>query len=310
MRAHLTLVSIIVLGLSACGGDNTSPTSPTPMPPPSPTPMPPPSPTPMPPQPVIPNVAGTYRGPLTLSALIEGSMVSSSGTMSMTVAQAGAQLTITGSTVLSDTSDLGIINATIDTDGRVTFPADTFQEEDPDQVCSTNTVATLTFTGNIAVFNLAQSDDCGNNAEMSSTLTRQGDNTSPPSPTPMPPQPVIPNVAGTYRGPLTLSALIEGSMVSSSGTMSMTVAQDGAQLAITGSYEVVGETTDLGTISGTIDAAGRVTLTAPDEEDPDCGTIMEAIITLTFTGNMVVFRTTATTSVCGPIELSATLTRQ
>ena len=45
MRAHLVLVSIVVLGLSACGGDNKNPISPTLFP--------------TPPQQVIPNVAGT-----------------------------------------------------------------------------------------------------------------------------------------------------------------------------------------------------------------------------------------------------------
>ena len=52
---------------------------------------------------------------------------------------------------------------------------------------------------------------------------RGGDSspTTPVSPTPPSPQPQIPNVAGTYRGPLTITAALEGGvvMVSLSGTM-------------------------------------------------------------------------------------------
>ena len=159
---HLALVSIIVLGLSACGGDNKNPTAPTPVTVPTP-----------PPAPVIPNVAGTYRGPLTISGSIEGSMVSLSGTMSMTVAQAGAQLTITGSIELAgETDDLETISGTIDAAGRVTLPVDSFQEEDPDCGTIMVTGVTLTFTGNMAAFRLAQTSDCGN-VELSATLTRQ-----------------------------------------------------------------------------------------------------------------------------------------
>ena len=49
MRAHLALVSIIVLGLSACGGDNKNPVGPTPVPAQTPAPTPTPTPTPTPP---------------------------------------------------------------------------------------------------------------------------------------------------------------------------------------------------------------------------------------------------------------------
>ena len=138
-----------------------------------------------------------------------------------------------------------------------------------------------------------------------------GDNKSPTSPTPIPPpQPVIPNVAGTYRGPLSISGSIEGSMVSASGTLSMTVAQAGAQLTISVSFETFGETEDIGTISAPIDAAGRVTIPVDSLQDPDCGAIMDQVVTLTFTGNMAAFRVAATTSDRGTFELSATVTRQ
>ena len=140
-------------------------------------------------------------------------------------------------------------------------------------------------------------------------------NKNPLAPTPVTaptpaPAPVIPNVAGTYRGPLEFSGVVEGSTVSVSGAMSMIAAQAGTQLTISGSIELFGETDDLEPISGTIDAAGRVTLpvNSYQEEDPECGTVMTTV-TLTFTGNMAVFYATVT-STCGPAEMSATLTRQ
>ena len=159
MRAHLVLVSIVVLGLSACGGDNTSPTSPTITPP----------------QPVIPNVAGTYRGPMTLAGSLAGVTINASGTMSMVVAQAGAQLTITGSTtILDETHTRGSFVATIDAAGTVTLQANIFTDDDDDdpECPTTATVATLTFSGNMAVFHITETATCGT-LELSATLTRQ-----------------------------------------------------------------------------------------------------------------------------------------
>ena len=161
MRAHLVLVSIVVLGLSACGGDNKNPISPTPFP--------------TPPQQVIPNVAGTYRGPMTLAGSLAGVTINASGTMSMVVAQAGAQLTITGSTtILDETHTRGSFVATIDAAGTVTLPANIFTDDDDDdpECPTTATVATLTFSGNMAVFHITETATCGT-TELSATLTRQ-----------------------------------------------------------------------------------------------------------------------------------------
>ena len=78
------------------------------------------------PQPQIPNVAGTYQGPLTITASLEGVvLVTLSGTMHLTVVQAGAQLTITGSvSIFDETSALEAVTGTVDDTGRVTFPPD------------------------------------------------------------------------------------------------------------------------------------------------------------------------------------------
>ena len=107
-------------------------------------------------------------------------MVSLSGTMHITVVQAGAQLTITGAiTIFDETSALDTVTGTVDDTGRVTFPPDSIINAAPipmgDDTCGTITPAPtmLTFSGNTARFlQTATSDDCGN-VEIVGTLTRQ-----------------------------------------------------------------------------------------------------------------------------------------
>ena len=165
---RLATCAVVVVATAACGGDS-SPTTPFSLTAPSP-------------QPQIPNVAGTYRGPLTITAALEGGavMVSLSGTMHITVVQAGAQLTITGSTtILDETSALEAVTGTVDDTGRVTFPPDSIINAAPipmgDDTCGTLTPAPamLTFSGTTARFlQTASSDGCGT-VEIVSTLTRQ-----------------------------------------------------------------------------------------------------------------------------------------
>ena len=159
---RLATCAVVVVATAACGGDS-SPTAPSP-------------------QPQIPNVAGTYRGPLTITAALEGGvvMVSLSGTMQLTVVQAGAQLTITGSvSIFDETSALEAVTGTVDATGRVTFPPDSVVNAAPipmgDDTCGTITPAPtmLTFSGTTARFlQTATSDDCGS-FEVVGTLTRQ-----------------------------------------------------------------------------------------------------------------------------------------
>ena len=150
----LATCAVVVVATASCGGDN-SPTAPSP-------------------QPQIPNVAGTYSGPLTITA----SMVSLSGTMQITVVQAGAQLTITGSrSIFEETSALPAVTGTVNETGLVTFPPDSIIDAVPidDDTCGTITRAPtmLTFSGNTARFlQTASSDGCGN-VEVLGTLTRQ-----------------------------------------------------------------------------------------------------------------------------------------
>ena len=164
---HLATCAVVVVATTACGGDS-RPTTPV-------------SPTAPSPQPQIPNVAGTYRGPLTITASLEGVvLVTLSGTMHLTVVQAGAQLTITGSTtILDETSALEAVTGTVNDTGRVTFPPDSIINAVPipmgDDTCGAITPAPtmLTFSGNTARFlQTATSDDCGN-VEIVGTLTRQ-----------------------------------------------------------------------------------------------------------------------------------------
>ena len=170
-RSHilrLATCAVLIVATAACGGDS-RPTTPV-------------SPTPLSPQPQIPNVAGTYQGPLTITAALAGGavMVSLSGTMHITVVQAGAQLTITGAIAIFDeTSALDTVTGTVDNTGRVTFPPDSIINAAPipmgDDTCGTITPAPtmLTFSGTTARFlQTATSDDCGN-VEIVGTLTRQ-----------------------------------------------------------------------------------------------------------------------------------------
>ena len=76
---QLPLVACVVACLAVAACDGNSPTSPSP-------------------QTQVPQVAGTYAGSFDL--IVDGSLLGS-GTAQMTVVQAGAQLTITGSFILA-----------------------------------------------------------------------------------------------------------------------------------------------------------------------------------------------------------------
>ena len=158
---RLATCAVVLVATAACGGDRTStPTAPSPAP-------------------QIPTVAGTYTGPLTITASLEGVvLVRLSGTMQITVVQAGAQLTITGAvSIFDETSPLEAVTGTVDATGRVTFPPDSLVNAVPmgDESCGTITPAPtmLTFSGPTArFFQTATSDGCGS-FEVVGTLTRQ-----------------------------------------------------------------------------------------------------------------------------------------
>ena len=154
-------------------------------------------------------------------------------------------------------------------------------------------------------------------AVLVATAACGGDRT--PSPTAPSPAPQIPTVAGTYTGPLTITAALDGGavMLSLSGTMHLTVVQAGAQLTITGSVSIFDETSTLEAVTGTVDATGRVTF-PPDSVvhaplpigDDACGAITPAPTMLTFAGTTARFLQTASSDDCGSVEIVGTLTRQ
>ena len=104
-------------------------------------------------------------------------------------------------------------------------------------------------------------------------------------------------------------------MISLSGTMHMTVVQAGARLTLTGSISIFEETSELPAITGTVNETGLVTfppstfVNTPGTGDT-CGTITPARAMLTFSGNTARFLQTASSDVCGNLEVLGTLTRQ
>ena len=123
-----------------------------------------------------------------------------------------------------------------------------------------------------------------------------------------PPDPTFPNVAGTYTGPLDLT--FAGVTVTLSA--GMTVVQSGSQLTITGYASFAGEIIQLPAVTGNINQTGFFTATsgfASDIDDPTCGHITTTSSTLTFSGNTARYVETATSSFCGNISISGTLTR-
>ncbi len=82
-----------------------------------------------------------------------------------------------------------------------------------------------------------------------------GDDGGPMAPTS--PTPQIPQVAGTYRGPITISSSTLGSVT---GYAEMEVVQAGSQVTITGSQTIAGNNVQLAALTGTINATGFFTL--------------------------------------------------
>ncbi len=123
--------------------------------------------------------------------------------------------------------------------------------------------------------------------------------------------PSYPDVAGTYSGPLVWSVSLDPSPIT--GAMNITVVQQDNQLTVTGSITVLGVTSQLPAITGTINETGFFTATgggaASTFPDPTCGVITATSSTLTFSGNSARFLETATTQYCGSWSFDATLTR-
>ncbi len=121
----------------------------------------------------------------------------------------------------------------------------------------------------------------------------------------------IPNVAGTYTGPVDASLTDDDPLDSLS--VRMTVEQAGSQLTITGSFTVFEEIFDLPVSTGTVNENGVFTssrvVIAESLDDGDCGSVTNTSSSLTFSGNTARYVENATTESCGTWMASGTLTK-
>lgn len=126
-----------------------------------------------------------------------------------------------------------------------------------------------------------------------------------------PSTPQIPQVAGTYNGQLTLTALATGERFI--GSAQMVVRQAGSQLTVSGSMTILGLTTQLSAVTGTINATGFFTLTGGgftgSVDAGECGRLRPLTASLTFSGRTANYVETAETDFCGTFQLTADLTR-
>lgn len=93
----------------------------------------------------------------------------------------------------------------------------------------------------------------------------------------------------------------------------MNVVQAGAQLTITGSITLLGQTVPLPAFTGTVNSTGFFTASGTGfsgaVDDATCGLVSTANATLTFSGNTARYVENTTTDFCGNWAFSGTLTR-
>ena len=119
----------------------------------------------------------------------------------------------------------------------------------------------------------------------------------------------IPEVAGTYTGPLTMHVT---ATLSFQGTARFHVAQAGPQLTITGSVTFQGSTAQLTAIPGTINEMGFFIPTAggaAEAFNDACGKVTTLSTNIVFSGRRVRWEETASTEFCASFEVSGTLSR-
>jgi hypothetical protein len=132
--------------------------------------------------------------------------------------------------------------------------------------------------------------------------------------------PSLPEVAGTYTGPVTLGATVvfQGvpDTILANGSMTVVVEQDVDQVTLSGSMTILGDTESLDTISGTINEAGVWTETGAETgafvfDDDECGYALSAAVK--FSGGSLTIEITATRSEptidCPNITMSGDLSR-
>ena len=120
----------------------------------------------------------------------------------------------------------------------------------------------------------------------------------------------IPNVAGSYTGPITWTA--NGTFIAAL-TMKMTVAQASSQLTLTGTISLGNQTFPMTAVTGNINATGFFTATAGGAAstsfDPTCGTIRGVDASLTFSGNSAQYVEHDSSQYCGSWTFSGSISR-
>ena len=126
-----------------------------------------------------------------------------------------------------------------------------------------------------------------------------------------PSTPQIPQVAGTYTGSLTLTALATGQRIP--GSARMVVRQAGSQLTISGSITMLGLTTQITAVTGTINATGYFSLTSGGftgtVDAGECGRLRPLNASLTFAGSTAEYIENLSSTGCGNFQVTASLTR-
>ena len=123
------------------------------------------------------------------------------------------------------------------------------------------------------------------------------------------PENQIPNVAGTYVGPL---AFTVGGAPAATFSARMVVVQAGAQVTISTTWTLNGQVIPFAAVTGTVNATGFFTPTSGgggSAVDPTCGTIRPLSASTTFSGNTLQYVEQDATQFCGNWTFSGTLTR-
>ena len=135
-------------------------------------------------------------------------------------------------------------------------------------------------------------------------------NSSPAAPTP-----AIPDVAGTYSGPLAFTVAVDPDNTQTlNGTMRLVATQSGSQVTLNGAITIFGAAEELPPTVGMINEGGEFTFADDDFEgvmtDPECGESRLTRMTLVFMDGTAVFEQVIETTDCGTFTVAATMARE
>ena len=124
----------------------------------------------------------------------------------------------------------------------------------------------------------------------------------------------IPNVEGTYTGPMTI--LFSDRGTSFEGSARLVVEQSGTDVTLSGSLTLADVTVNITAVSGVVTSTGSFVATRSGVIDAEaalesslCGRARPVSASLAFSGNTVRFEESADTEYCGRVSLHATLKR-